>query len=322
MYKLDQIIDNRLVQNIVTWLLLFVLFLLIFRTENLFRDSTFILLFILPFVYINNLLVLPLFYKGKVVQGIVTLLTNLTIYTILAILLLTNFFESFQLRMLYNILGSGILIFTFASALKIARDSFERRQKSKEAELKLLKGQLNPHFLFNTLNNLYGLSVVKSDKLPALMVKLSGLLRYSLYETKDTFVPLEKEVEYLENYISLERIRLEDKAKINFEKNISTSHKIAPMLLIVFVENAFKHLGISEDLVEEVLVQVISDENNILFTCTNSMSSDNNFLESENSGIGLDNAIKRLKLLYPNKYDLKVQNKSTNFSVELKLNTL
>jgi len=249
------------------------------------------------------------------------MLLNLIVFTGIAAFFLTNKLQEFEWRMFLNIAGGGILVFSFASALKIARDSFERRQKSKDAELKLLKAQLNPHFLFNTLNNLYGLSVVNSDKLPELMLKLSDLLRYSLYETQTTFVPLKKEVEYLQNYISLERIRLEDQAKINFEKEITALHQIAPMLLIVFVENAFKHLD-SGNGIEEVNVSVKAADNTILFKCQNTMSSQSNMLEKENAGIGLENVGKRLKLLYPNKHQLSVKNNGNIFTVELKLEML
>ncbi|MFK7814450.1 MAG: sensor histidine kinase [Maribacter sp.] len=212
----------------------------------------------------------------------------------------------------------------FALAIKLARDSFIRRQQEKDAELKLLKGQLNPHFLFNTLNNLYGLSVTKSDKLPNLMLKLSDLLRYSLYETKETLVPLDKEIKYLENYISLEKIRLEDQMEIEFTKTgMFTEKKIAPMLLIVFVENAFKHLGIGKDgNSSSVRVNLELTENHLLFQCSNSIdptSPEGNSLEKGKSGIGLQNANKRLALMYPDNYELIINREENKYQVELKL---
>ena len=159
---------------------------------------------------------------------------NTILFTVVSVFIIYTVTDwKLELKMFVNFLGIMILTLLFASSIKIARDSFVRRQQEKEAELKLLKGQLNPHFLFNTLNNLYGLSVTKSDRLPNLMLKLSDLLRYSLYETKGTFVPLEKEMKYLENYIALEKIRLEDKTTIQLSqsKNI-TSKKIAPCYLL------------------------------------------------------------------------------------------
>ena len=129
-----------------------------------------------------------------------------------------------------------VIAISFATTLRLVRDSFVRRQETRDAELQLLKAQLNPHFLFNTLNNLYGLSVLKSDKLPDLMLTLSNLLRYSLYETKDEVVPLSKELKYLDDYISLEKIRLENQTEILFTKDVASFDlRIAPMLFIVFV---------------------------------------------------------------------------------------
>jgi LytS/YehU family sensor histidine kinase len=202
----------------------------------------------------------------------------------------------------------------------LARDSFEKKHKDKEAELQLLKGQLNPHFLFNTLNNLYGLSVLKSDKLPNLMLKLSDLLRYSLYETKEKLVLLENEVKYIENYISLEKIRLEDQTKIEFTKSGNfTNKKIAPMLLIVYVENAFKHLDLTSEN-SSVIIEIKLKGNQFLFNCKNTCDvSANNNLEKGKSGIGLQNAKKRLDLIYPNNHQLKIKKDTENYTVNLTL---
>ena len=230
----------------------------------------------------------------------------------------------FKWNRYFNFMSIMMLSLLFASALKIARDSFSRRQKEKEAELKLLKAQLNPHFLFNTLNNLYGLSVIKSEKLPSLMLKLSDLLRYSLYETKETMVPLEKEITYLENYVALEKIRLEDSTIIEVCKEGSFSqHQIAPMLLIVFVENAFKHLNTSTGGKSHVAITLKVEGETLSFSCINTMEEhpkpDLN-LEKGKSGIGLQNARKRLGLIYADKHNLSIAKKDSAYHVHLKLN--
>ena len=219
-------------------------------------------------------------------------------------------------------IGILLLVLFVSSSLKVASDSFVRRQQEKDAELKLLKAQLNPHFLFNTLNNLYGLSVMKSDKLPNLMLKLSDLLRYSLYDTKDQFVPLEKEIQYLENYISLERIRLEDQAEISLSNNGAIQEKIiAPMLLIVFVENAFKHLAISSSRKSRVVVTIEEIDDVLVFSCSNTIdeTSEEVSMEKGKSGIGLSNAKKRLALLYPNKHELMIVQRDNTYNVQLTL---
>jgi len=324
MSKLDTWVDNRFVQNIVVWLFLMLIFMMVIQAENRFITTLGFIAFIIPPIYISNLKILPFFFKNKGVLGVVLFLLNILFFTFLGVLLLSNVFDNFQWKMLLNVFGAVLLVILFGTALKLARDSFFRRQEEKEAALKLLKAQLNPHFLFNTLNNLYGLSVVKSEKLPDLMLKLSDLLRYSLYETKDTFVPLEKEIEYLQNYISLEKIRLEDKADIQFNILGSLLDKtIAPMLLIVFVENAFKHLGVLQNVKSNVSVNIEVGEGSLVFKCKNTIDtlavSEEN-LEKGKSGIGLQNAKKRLDLMYPEKHQLKIEKEEDSYLVQLTLN--
>ncbi|WP_298316561.1 sensor histidine kinase [uncultured Aquimarina sp.] len=324
MSKLDTWVDNKLLQNITIWLFLLLIFMMVIQAENRFVTSLSIIAFIMPPVYICNLKILPLFLNNRRSLGAALFLLNVFFFTFLGVFLLSSFFNNFQLKMLLNVFGGVLLVILFGTALKLARDSFFRRQEEREAELKLLKAQLNPHFLFNTLNNLYGLSVVKSEKLPDLMLKLSDLLRYSLYETKEMFVPLEKEIKYLENYISLEKIRLEDKADIQFNiEGIVSSAVIAPMLLIVFVENAFKHLGVLGNMKSKVLVDIEVGESLLVFQCVNTIDSldiNHNDLEKGKSGIGLQNAKKRLDLMYPEKHQLQIVQQEDSYRVELTLN--
>lgn len=324
MSKLDEWIDNKIVQNVFVWFFTFLIFTIVIQAENRILTSLLFIAFIMPLIYINNLKILPLFFNKHVKLGILFSFAIATIYTFIGVYFLSDAFQKFEYRMLPNVFGGILLVLIFGTAIKLAKDSFVRRQQEKEAELKLLKAQLNPHFLFNTLNNLYGLSVVKSDKLPNLMLKLSDLLRYSLYETSTIFVPLTKEITYLENYIALEKIRLEDKTDINFETSGNfIAVKIAPMLLIVFVENAFKHLGDLSDDSSSVKIKITENNGNINFSCTNTVDEskqENHQLEKGKSGIGLQNAKKRLELLYPEKHNLHIQEKDNSYSVTLKLN--
>ena len=321
MSKFDTLIDNKIVQNIVVWIFIFLIGLVSIQSDNVFIAAFLGVLFLAAPVYIHNLKILPLFFSRRKLLGLLLFFINLTIFTCLGVYFLNDALDNFQWRMVYNMFGILILVLFVSSALKVASDSFNRRQQEKEAELKLLKAQLNPHFLFNTLNNLYGLSVVKSDKLPNLMLKLSDLLRYSLYETKEIFVPLEKEITYLENYISLEKIRLENTTDIQFSKSGNlTSRQIAPMLFIVFVENAFKHLGVSDSKKNTVIVSLKEINNTLEFNCENTVDpSDNktNTLEKGRSGIGLHNAKKRLALMYPEKHELTINQALNSYSVKL-----
>lgn len=321
MSTLDRWIDNKIVQNLFIWFFLFLILLTTIQSENRALASLFAIGLLAPTVYLNNLVILPFLRKNTIVFFLL-FIANTLLFSTISVFLITNLNgEVFEWRMFVNFLGIMVLALTFASAIKISRDSFIRRQQEKEAELKLLKAQLNPHFLFNTLNNLYGLSVVKSGKLPDLMLKLSDLLRYSLYDTKDTFVPLEKEIQYLENYMSLEKIRLEDTTDIKFTKVGEFSSKtIAPMLLIVFVENAFKHLGVLKNEKSKVCVSIQVENDSLVFKCENNIDKSgikDDSLEKGKTGIGLQNAKKRLSLMYPERHQLKTYKTNENYIVEL-----
>ncbi len=323
MSKLDHWIDNKIVQNLFVWFFLFLILLTSIQSENRALSALFAIALLAPPVYLNNLFILPLFRK-KLLIFIFLFLLNTIIFTVVAVFFIKMGIEGdFKLEMFLNFFGIMILALVCAIAMKLARDSFTRRQEEKEAELKLLKAQLNPHFLFNTLNNLYGLSVIKSDKLPSLMLKLSDLLRYSLYETKEALVPLTKEIEYLENYISLEKIRLENTTQISLTKKGNLDDvSIAPMLLIVFVENAFKHLHVSNKEKGSVIISIKEEHNRITFSCVNTSETsilNEEHLEKGKSGIGLENAKKRLALIYPEKHEVTIQKSEKLFSIVLTL---
>jgi len=327
MSSLDRWIDNKTVQNLFVWLFFFLILITTVRPENKVATAIFAIVLFAPAVYISNLFILP-FLRKKTILFIGLFTVNAVVFTVISAQLATLVSDKvFDLEMFITYFGIMVLALIMAAALKITRDSFTRRQQVKDAELKLLKAQLNPHFLFNTLNNLYGLSVTKSDKLPGLMLKLSNLLRYSLYETKEVKVPLEKEIQYLENYIALEKIRLEDQTVIVFENNVADATiKIAPMLFIVFVENAFKHLTTSDELKSRVFVSIEEEDHHLLFTCINtfshSQSQHGHDLEKGRSGIGLGNVKKRLALLYPEKHTLHIDANDNEHQVKLVLDVL
>lgn len=189
-----------------------------------------------------------------------------------------------------------------------------------ESELKLLQSQLSPHFLFNTLNNLYGLSLTQHEKIPALLLKLSDLLRYSVYGANDSFVPLKDEADYINNYIEFEKIRLGDRLVLETDNAITPGSNmvIAPMLLIVFIENAFKHSKNTAD--EKIFISISLKTWNslVLFSIKNSYSKTEKRFD-KNSGFGLDNVRKRLELLYPRAYELDIKEEHDTYSVMLQL---
>ncbi|WP_299120694.1 histidine kinase [uncultured Winogradskyella sp.] len=225
----------------------------------------------------------------------------------------------------FSLFFSKAIKFLTPTALLLMARFYKNQQKylklneqKKTAELTALKHQLNPHFLFNTLNNLYALALKKSDQTPEVIEKLSDMLDYMLYRTNETFVSLQKEIELIENYLSLEKVRYGKRVKISFENTIKEDVKIAPLLLLTFIENAFKH-GVSQELKKAYITIVITVENNqILFSIENSKSKTP--IEKGNEEcIGLKNVKKQLELLYSGNYNLEVIDKTESYKVILKL---
>lgn len=195
---------------------------------------------------------------------------------------------------------------------------FETELKLKEAELKLLKAQIHPHFLFNTLNNLYGLTLEKSDEAPGLVLRLSEILDYILYRCNEKYVPLSEEINTLKNYIEIEKIRYSEKLELVVKfPGSNTNFKIAPLIILPFVENAFKH-GVSKfPGVASVKTTISLTDKTLLFKIENSKNPIAQKEENYSKGIGLHNVKKRLELMYPKKYILSIRDKPETFSVNL-----
>lgn len=236
-----------------------------------------------------------------------------------------GFFEVIISIMPFYIIAvvTGILLKLIRATMRRQLQDAQAATEQKQTELNLLQSQLSPHFLFNTLNNIYGISIDRDERVPGLLLKLSNLLRYSLYDTKKPFVPLKEELEYIGNYIDFEKIRISDRLllKTDIEPVSDTSIKIAPMVLIVFIENAFKHA--KNTLEQEIYIDIALkiSGNFILFSVKNSHNSNadktNNLDES--SGIGLANTVKRLELLYGKDYGLKQFSETCEYIVQLTL---
>ncbi len=230
-----------------------------------------------------------------------------------------------------SILFVVVLFFSLGVFFSITRSTILRQlhdaqilQEQKESELQLLKSQLSPHFLFNVLNNLYGLSLKQGDKVSPMLLKLSGLLRYSLYETNKTFVPLQDELNCIENYIELEKMRIGERLllNVNISKRNIDEALIPPMLLMTFIENAFKHskdtshkkviINIRFQLVDGLIELVIKNNlSNEAKTLTN----------IDHSGIGLPVTKKRLDLLYGDRYSLQTFSEEGFYKTCLKIKT-
>ena len=196
----------------------------------------------------------------------------------------------------------------------------EKAQEQLEAELSLLKGQVNPHFLFNTLNNLYSLSLHDSKKTPEMILKLSQLLSYMLYECKDETVSLEQEITFIRNYIDLEAIRVEDIANVHFKVTGSNpGHKIPPLLFIPLIENAFKHGISSEGEHSDIHIKIHIDENEIELNTENPFDETRIDDDNNHKGLGLENVNKRLELLYPKRHSLEINKNGQYYKTHLVL---
>ncbi|HZH01720.1 MAG TPA: histidine kinase [Flavisolibacter sp.] len=230
-----------------------------------------------------------------------------------------NFKNNGYTTVILSSITTVITGFLFVTACKYFKDGYitqqweaEKKQQQLLAEVNNLKSQIAPHFLFNTLNNLYGLAVEKSDKLPDLMLRLSDLLRHSLYETQKPLVPINDELNVLTSYIQLESVRLEEDLKLKFDNLVpkAAQHQIAPLLLIVFVENAFKHAKLVQTEAVHIYIKTTLEDNWFSLTIRNNYNKEK---ESSKNGIGLMNVKRRLEVLYPNWQHQLVISREENF---------
>ncbi|WP_353721296.1 sensor histidine kinase [Dyadobacter sp. 676] len=221
-------------------------------------------------------------------------------------------------------LCTGALIKLFRMSTQKELEAARTQAAHSQSELFLLQSQLSPHFLFNTLNNLYGLSISQHEKIPPLILKLSDLLRYSVYEASETYVPLRDELTYIRNYIDFEQLRMGDRLELqtDIEQVGGPDIRIAPMLLIVFIENAFKHSRNTIDSKVFIEMRLKIWGNSILFYLRNShnRSAQNDQHVEKHSGFGLANVRKRLQLLYPGQHYLVIDNEENTYTVNLRLN--
>ena len=228
----------------------------------------------------------------------------------------------FILPFLVMSLATGVLIKTLRSLAEQELVEAKTSAARSESELRLLQSQLSPHFLFNTLNNLYGLSLTQYEKIPPLLLRLSDLLRYSVYEANETFVPLKDELGYINNYIEFEKIRLGERLALKMDIDVppGDTTKIAPMLLIVFIENAFKHSKNTYD--KKVFVDISLKKWNglVLFSVKNSYNREEKTFD-KSSGFGLNNVCKRLELMYPGTHKLDIEDGNGTYSVMLHVKT-
>ena len=333
----------RILQHLFFWVLSFFVFLHLFKTgakpEKV--DYVYTILFqlsLLPAVYINLELLLPKMANRK---------RNLLYIILLASVIICfgwinyNFFDKWSAKIFpdyffisYFSFREVVLFFivyiVITTLLKLSKSWFlvselqkellEKEKQKTEAELKALKAQINPHFFFNTLNSIYSMALDKDDRLPATVLQLSDLMRYFLYDAKDNFIPLEKELAVVNNYIALQKIRSGEHLKIEINKEgTATDLQIAPLLLITFLENAFKHgaKGNSENTF--ICFDTRIEKNQLTFRVENNKGLVDEVKKDEKGGLGLENVKRQLELLYPGKHSLTIKDQQDRFVVQLQL---
>ncbi|MGY3215320.1 sensor histidine kinase [Mucilaginibacter sp. HD30] len=326
--------------HVFIWLSLVSFVLFVVRNNDRFTMQGILVLFVLygliniSLFYINYLILIPRFLdrKSYAVYAMAVLIVvigyGLAKYGVGRIfpndVLLRNsnniigfwsYFISTAITSLMFIFLSIVLKFSIAwfSNDRIQRDLENQRLT---AELAFLKSQINPHFLFNSLNSIYSLAYQKSDNTPGAILKLSEIMRYMLYESNDNKVALEKELQYLQNYIDLQKIRFGKSAFIDFKiEGEVGDQRIVPLLLIAFIENAFKH-GVANDAATAIQLLIRIDATSLYFFIRNKKHANN---RDAVGGIGLSNVKRRLDLLYPRKYSLEIRDEIDTYTCELSL---
>jgi sensor histidine kinase YesM len=284
-------------------------------------------------IYGNILWLFPkLYQKGRIVWYVLSVIVFLfavgIIRGFITLTVYNTFFAPKPQEMTFKVLSSfivgGILIFLLSFIFRIAIAYFDLKRQSEEiivqktqAELNLLKSQVQPHFLFNTLNNIYYEAYLEAPRTAALIERLSNIMRYFVDESPKQLVSLATEILFIENYIELEKIRIRYDISLNFTKNCDAALSIPPMLLMAFVENVFKH-GIDKSSVDNRINLALTRENDrLLFTVENTLPDVP--LNPNSTGSGIGNLRKRLILLYQNDFELSTQNNGDIYHAHLNI---
>lgn len=271
------------------------------------------------------------YLKNRLILFMSYLLVAITLLTLLKWLLVryifnhpyAGFIEVLRDAMPFFLVGlvAGILLKVIRALIQKELHEAQLQSEQKTVQFELLQAQLSPHFLFNTLNNLYGIAIAEHERIPPLLLKLSQLLRYAVYGGKKQLVPLSDELEYIKTYIEFEQIRISDRLilKTNIGQVTDPAIQIAPMVLIVFIENAFKHAKNTTAQKIYIAVDLQVQNGFIDLSVVNSYNGEVNQDQQEHSGVGLVNTIKRLNLLYGNSYELRQNSGDDVYHVQLKL---
>lgn len=301
----------------------------------MFQKNFLEMILLIIFFYLNYLFLMPLFFNRKkyFIYGILVVICFLLVVFIPDLLIDESSFRrrggplppNFGQTKPVFVFARALLPFSFSLLssmfLQISIQKKEVEMQKSKAELLNIKYQLQPHFLFNILNNIYSLSLLKSDAAPESILKLSNVMRYVVTESDRDMVLLEKEIEYIKDYIALQLIRVDDSLDFSFTKEGEAENlEIAPMILVNFIENAFKY-GFNAEEKSKISVSIFIKENTLDLKVDNDKVVSNNS-ERTATNIGLKNTIKRLEMLYPNQHSLTIDDTEKSFSVSLQINLI
>ncbi len=274
--------------------------------------------------YFNFYVAMPkLYFKRKYMQFMLTVLLCFNLFFLLNYFMMPSGMDFDQPRAL-SVLGNSfnlfmfIIVYTFSFALCLYGQWEKMKEQMLASELAILKAQIDPHFLFNTLNSIYSLALTKSDATPNAIIKLSALMRYCISESNNDRVPLQQEINYITNYIDLQKLRLTSKIKMTCEIDGHGDGKyITPFLLIPFIENAFKH-GVNSEGNSDIKIKITINKGDIVLEVANNKV----YLrqgQEKNTDIGISSTRRRLNLLYPGKHVLDINDGKNDFIVYLKI---
>lgn len=321
-----QKIQDYRIHHILYWIFIFII---IYFSSSSISAAIFLFISLLAVVYFNLNYLIPKYLPNEFVKY--TVLLAIICFLVAPITLSVHSLFVPGKAAMSNAIVFFLMIFFLAgtsTVMKITKNWFQEQQQSivrekasMQTELKFLKSQINPHFLFNTLNNLYALTLKKSDKAPDIVIKLSEMMRYMLYECNEKRVPLRKEIKYLQNYLDLEELRQGDRANISVKiEGRIDDQKIAPLMFIPFLENSFKH-GVNNRIGKGYVNTTIKvDRNKLHFTIINSKPPPTPTPGIRKvGGIGLMNVKRRLNLIYPDAHDLTIEDHPKEYIVHLEL---
>ena len=292
---------------------------------------TFFLNYAIATFIISYILLPQFYYRKKYLQFFVSLVVMVATVIMIEEFILEQIYfpdtRGKKFNAVFYTLIDVLPVIAILSGFKFAWDALRKQKEVDElkaaverSEMQFLKSQINPHFLFNNLNNLYAFAIENSPQTPTIILELSEVLRYMLYECKEKFVPLTKEVKQLKNFTELYKLQIEERGIVNFtQENIQSNYQIAPLILIVFIENAFKHSQASQS--DKIYINIsiqLSDQGQLNFSCMNNYQETTN-TENLAHGIGLENVKKRLQLLYPYAHQLNIRQTKNQFKVQLSL---